>query len=258
MRSPWRGRLSWKALFRNLYRGYERDDVSGSSAVLSYYFVYSLFPFLFFLATLAAFIPGVHDSIGTLLDDAKHVLPPQALKIIEEQARASDYALVLEPPLAGGRLKTARKGVGRFTLEVTGRPAHAGIEPEKGVSAVGELAHQVLAAGLDRPPPVMPQGEQLLGLVGPCSCPARLNALGSSGCASTSRAIRSFTAAISAIAFLPCARASHREISRKGRAQATPRNAHSRNRAIIQASTYAPSRKAYAGIVPSMTKPNFS
>ena len=40
--------------------------------------------------------------------------------------------LVLEPPLPAGQLKTARKGVGRFTLEVDGRAAHAGVEPEKG------------------------------------------------------------------------------------------------------------------------------
>ena len=88
MLSRWRGRLSWKSLFRDLYREYARDDVSGSAAVLSYYFVYSLFPFLFFLATLAAYLPGVHDSVGMLLDNARHVLPPQALKIIDGQIRA--------------------------------------------------------------------------------------------------------------------------------------------------------------------------
>jgi membrane protein len=87
MGSRRRGRLSWKSLFQNLYREYERDDVSGSAAVLSYYFVYSLFPFMFFLATLAAYIPGVHDSVGTLLANAHNLLPPQALKIIEGQVR---------------------------------------------------------------------------------------------------------------------------------------------------------------------------
>jgi glutamate carboxypeptidase len=40
-------------------------------------------------------------------------------------------------------LKTARKGVGRFDVEIEGRAAHAGIEPEKGISAVLELSHQV-------------------------------------------------------------------------------------------------------------------
>jgi glutamate carboxypeptidase len=51
---------------------------------------------------------------------------------------------VLEPPLADGGLKTARKGVGRFTLTVEGKAAHAGIAPEKGASAVVELAHQIV------------------------------------------------------------------------------------------------------------------
>jgi glutamate carboxypeptidase len=69
---------------------------------------------------------------------------PRSRGLIEEEARRSAFVLVLEPPLAGGRLKTARKGVGRFRLVVSGRPAHAGVEPEKGISAVLELAHQVI------------------------------------------------------------------------------------------------------------------
>ena len=70
---------------------------------------------------------------------------PDSRRLIEDEASRSALVLVLEPPLADGRLKTARKGVGRFILEVTGRAAHAGVEPEKGVSAVTELAHQILA-----------------------------------------------------------------------------------------------------------------
>jgi glutamate carboxypeptidase len=65
--------------------------------------------------------------------------------LIEAEARYAAFALVPEPPLPGGRLKTSRKGVGRYTLEITGRPAHAGVEPEKGVNALIELAHQMLA-----------------------------------------------------------------------------------------------------------------
>jgi glutamate carboxypeptidase len=53
---------------------------------------------------------------------------------------------VLEPSLGpDGRLKTARKGVGRFTVKVKGRAAHAGLDPEKGASAILELAHVVQA-----------------------------------------------------------------------------------------------------------------
>lgn len=70
---------------------------------------------------------------------------PTSRGLIEEHARQSFASLVLEAPLAGGALKTARKGVGAYRLEVTGRSAHAGVEPEKGRSAIVELAHQVLA-----------------------------------------------------------------------------------------------------------------
>jgi len=63
---------------------------------------------------------------------------------IETEARRSAAVLVLEPSLPGGALKTARKGCGQYELTVRGVPAHAGIEPEKGASAVHELAHQIL------------------------------------------------------------------------------------------------------------------
>jgi glutamate carboxypeptidase len=53
--------------------------------------------------------------------------------------------LVLEPAASGGAIKTARKGIADLVLEVVGRAAHAGTEPEKGISATEELAHQVLA-----------------------------------------------------------------------------------------------------------------
>jgi glutamate carboxypeptidase len=63
--------------------------------------------------------------------------------LIEEEARASACALVLEPPATVGRVKTARKGTGIFTMEALGRAAHAGLEPEKGASAVLEIARQI-------------------------------------------------------------------------------------------------------------------
>jgi glutamate carboxypeptidase len=65
--------------------------------------------------------------------------------LIEETARQAAAVLVLEPAATGGAIKTARKGIADFILEVDGRAAHAGVEPEKGVSAIEELAHQVLA-----------------------------------------------------------------------------------------------------------------
>jgi glutamate carboxypeptidase len=56
-------------------------------------------------------------------------------------AQEVDRALIMEPSLGpSGKLKTARKGVGRFTLRVKGRAAHAGLDPEAGASAILELS----------------------------------------------------------------------------------------------------------------------
>jgi glutamate carboxypeptidase len=63
---------------------------------------------------------------------------------IEDEARKSDAVFVLEPSLPGGAVKTARKGVGEYELHVHGIPAHAGIDPSKGASAIHELARQIL------------------------------------------------------------------------------------------------------------------
>ncbi len=63
--------------------------------------------------------------------------------LIEAAARDAAAALVLESPLPGGTLKTARKGSATYRIEIEGRAAHAGVEPEKGVSAIVELALQI-------------------------------------------------------------------------------------------------------------------
>ena len=64
--------------------------------------------------------------------------------LIEEAARGCAAVLVLEPG-EGDAAKTARKGAAFYRLGFRGRAAHAGLEPEQGVSALRELAHQVLA-----------------------------------------------------------------------------------------------------------------
>jgi glutamate carboxypeptidase len=65
--------------------------------------------------------------------------------LIEERAQACGHVLVLEPSADGAALKTGRKGCGTFKVVVAGRAAHAGLEPENGVNALIESAHQVLA-----------------------------------------------------------------------------------------------------------------
>lgn len=83
--------------------------------------------------------------VTVLVTSDEEVGSQTSRRLIEEQAQQAAYALVMESPLPGGVLKTARKGGAHFTLNVRGRAAHAGVEPEKGISAVQELAHQILA-----------------------------------------------------------------------------------------------------------------
>lgn len=64
--------------------------------------------------------------------------------LIEEEAKQAAVALVLEPPVTGGIVKTGRKGIGDFTVRAIGRAAHAGLDPRQGVNAIVELAHQTL------------------------------------------------------------------------------------------------------------------
>ncbi|MFE1477126.1 M20 family metallopeptidase [Streptomyces cyaneofuscatus] len=71
---------------------------------------------------------------------------------IEERARSCGAVLVFEGAADGGGLKNARKGCGAFQVSITGRASHAGLEPEAGVNALIEAAHQVLdIAALSRP-----------------------------------------------------------------------------------------------------------
>ena len=63
---------------------------------------------------------------------------------VRRLGRIVDRVFVLEPSLGPeGRLKTARKGIGRFTVTVEGKAAHAGLDPDKGASAILELSHVI-------------------------------------------------------------------------------------------------------------------
>jgi glutamate carboxypeptidase len=64
---------------------------------------------------------------------------------LEDAARRAAVALVLEPTVADGCLKVARKGSGEYVLTVHGRSAHQGVEPENGANAVLEAARQAVA-----------------------------------------------------------------------------------------------------------------
>jgi glutamate carboxypeptidase len=64
--------------------------------------------------------------------------------LIEDAARGATLAMVMEPALADGRLKSSRRGVGNFTIVAHGRASHAGGGHERGINAIQEIAHHVL------------------------------------------------------------------------------------------------------------------
>ena len=83
-----------------------------------------------------------HKLIWLLTSD-EEIGSPTSRALIEAEGRRSDYCFVLEGSHNASRLTTSRKGVGRYQLAVTGLAAHAGVEPEKGVSAIEEMARQI-------------------------------------------------------------------------------------------------------------------
>ncbi|BFU47397.1 M20/M25/M40 family metallo-hydrolase [Krasilnikovia sp. MM14-A1004] len=115
--------------------------------------------------------PGVFDMLGGLvqaihglasLDDRsgieilvtadEEVGSATSRALIEERALACGAVLVLEGAADDGGLKTGRKGCGTVEVSITGRASHAGLEPEAGINALVEAAHQVLEiASLNRP-----------------------------------------------------------------------------------------------------------
>jgi len=68
---------------KRIYQEYADHGVADSASTLSYYFVFSLFPFLFFLTTLAAYIPHVRASMDPLLARARTLLPAEAMTLVE-------------------------------------------------------------------------------------------------------------------------------------------------------------------------------
>ncbi len=79
-----------------------------------------------------------------VVNSDEEVGSPDSTLLIRRLARRAARAFVLEPAFGrAGKLKTARKASGGFTLTITGRAAHAGINPQEGASAILELSHQI-------------------------------------------------------------------------------------------------------------------
>ena len=97
------------------------------------------------LALHALALLGVPDGVTLLVTGDEELGSPSSRGLIESEASGCLAALVLEASADGGALKTARKGTSLYRVRAVGRAAHAGLEPERGINATLELAHQVLA-----------------------------------------------------------------------------------------------------------------
>ena len=100
----------------------------------------------FMIELMAAFgqCGGVPRPVTILSVSDEEIGSSTSRRITEAIAKKCSAVLVLEPAAGdAGAVKTARKGVGEYKLRVIGRSAHAGLEPEKGASAIHELAHQI-------------------------------------------------------------------------------------------------------------------
>lgn len=79
-----------------------------------------------------------------LVNSDEEIGSPESGRTVRRLARHACRAFVAEPSAGpAGMLKTARKGVGNFTVKITGKASHAGWTPELGASAITELAHVI-------------------------------------------------------------------------------------------------------------------
>ena len=99
---------------------------------------------LFSLKTIKALSLPLPVTPVILINSDEETGSIESTHAIKRLSEIANRAYVLEPPLGlEGKLKTSRKGVGRFTITVKGKAAHAGLDPEKGINAIVELSHQI-------------------------------------------------------------------------------------------------------------------
>lgn len=97
-------------------------------------------------ALRAAGVP--FGQVELVINADEEIGSPRSQEVIAELVSGADAALVLEPGREDGSVVSARKGVGDFRVQAHGRPAHAGVAPERGRSAIRELARCVEAIHL--------------------------------------------------------------------------------------------------------------
>lgn len=85
-----------------------------------------------------------YQNVQIILNSDEELGSPSSRKLIMQHTENKKYALILEAARPDGSIVTARRGGGQFKVLVEGKSAHAGLEPEKGRSAIEELAHKII------------------------------------------------------------------------------------------------------------------
>jgi len=109
--------------------------------------VYDMKGGLLFMVELLRWLDATgaeHPTLDILINPDEEIGSVGSVRHIRESARENDLVLVLEPSTSAGIIKLARKGSGEYRLAIHGRSAHQGVEPELGVNAVVEAAHQIM------------------------------------------------------------------------------------------------------------------
>lgn len=88
---------------------------------------------------------GTSLPVTFLLTSDEEIGSPSTRELIEREAARYKYVLIPEPARRDGGVTTGRYAIARYKLTATGRPSHAGARPGEGLSAIREIAHQVIA-----------------------------------------------------------------------------------------------------------------
>lgn len=130
-----KGTVKQRPFHRDAYRAYGPGVIDMKASLVSIYFV---------LKTLKKFNRESLHEIELLITTDEEIGSVHSRELIEKHAANKKYCLVLEPARKNGAIVSARRGKGNFTLEVKGKAAHSGIEPERGRSAIEELAYKII------------------------------------------------------------------------------------------------------------------
>jgi len=85
-----------------------------------------------------------YKNVHIIFNSDEEIGSPASKSLIKQVAEKKQYSIVVECSRPGGGIVTERKGVDHFTLDVKGKSAHAGVEPERGRSAIEEISHKIL------------------------------------------------------------------------------------------------------------------